>query len=703
MKLSSLILKAIFITTFTATLLAFIINTLFEYTNFKNEIREIKKVFIKQKKDELKRELEKAFNYINFHEKNIEQKVKETLRTRVTDAYTIAYQIYNTNKNIKSENEIKYLIIAALQNISYEHKDYFFINSNDGEVILSEKKSFHNTHKNIWDFQDIKGNYTVREQSEVALVKKEGFIKSYLKNPTINNETADEKLSFVKLFEPYNWHIGMGEYLDEIIDDSKNEILEYIASLRFSDKGYIFVNTLDKKALVFDGKKTTPPKTYPNDILFEQQLNAIKNKDGDFFFYKFKKLNTIEEYPKMAFVKLYDKWNWIIGTGVYIDELDNELAKKESQLKSIIITQTTTTIFIFLVLLALIFFISKKITSYVEQNILNLIHLFKEASFKQKEINIEKFTFKEFKTIARNLNKTLRQRNKAEKKIHSLMDIINKNVIISSTNTKGIIIDANDFFCDISGYSREELIGKSHNIIRHPDMPKKLYEEMWATITKGEIWEGEIKNLKKNGEIYWVKTTIYPTYNKNTIIGYTAIRQDITDRKKVEHLSITDDLTQTYNRRHFNVKINEEINRAKRNDYYLGFLMLDIDYFKLYNDTYGHQLGDITLQKVANILKNNTNRATDFTFRLGGEEFGIIFSFKDEKESLAYANLIKEEIENLKIEHKTSKVIPFITASIGLVVRKGENIDNDHTIYKLADEALYNAKGSGRNKVFVSA
>lgn len=699
MKLSSLILRAIFITALISTFLAFIINTIFEYKNFQNEKENIKKEFIKQKKAELKREVEKAFNYISYNENIAKSNLESQLRNRVYDAYAIAYKIFNDNKNKKTEDEIKYLIVTALQNISYKRGAYFFINSNEGRAILFDKTSFLNTYKDVWNLQDIKGNYLIRRQSNIARVQVEGFINNYFKKPNEDNDKQYAKLSFIKLFEPYDWHIGIGEYIDEITQESKNSNLAYISSLRFGKDGYIFVNSLDKKALVFDGRKLTPPRDYPNDSLFKKQLDAVKNKDGDFFFYKFKKLDTVEEYPKLAFVKKYEKWDWIIGAGVYIDEIDNELRKKEKQLADIIISQTSTIVIIFVIILFFIFFISKKITSYIELNILNLIKLFKFSSTNLNEIDINAFTFKEFKTIAKNLNRTLRLRNKAEKKVNDLMDIINKNVNISTTDTKGIITDVNDAFCKLSGYSRKELIGKPHSIVRHPDMSPNIFKEMWDNLSNGIKWEGEIKNQKKNGESYWININIHPNYNNGKLIGYTAIREDITDRKRVEYLSITDELTQTYNRRYFNTKIEEEINRAKRNDYYLGFLMLDIDYFKFYNDSYGHQAGDIALQKIAAILKMHTSRASDFAFRLGGEEFGILFSYKDEKESLQYANLIKKEIESLKIKHKGSSVSPYVTASFGLVVKKGEDIESVHMIYKLADEALYNAKSSGRNIV----
>ena len=108
---------------------------------------------------------------------------------------------------------------------------------------------------------------------------------------------------------------------------------------------------------------------------------------------------------------------------------------------------------------------------------------------------------------------------------------INDRYIISSvTDTKGRIIDASDAFCTISGYTREELIGKPHNIVRHPDMPKSAFKELWSTIKQGKTWQGKVKNLKKNGGYYWVYANIEPVFDKKgKIVAYAAIRLDITD------------------------------------------------------------------------------------------------------------------------------------------------------------------------------
>ncbi|MBD3830598.1 MAG: GGDEF domain-containing protein [Arcobacter sp.] len=127
--------------------------------------------------------------------------------------------------------------------------------------------------------------------------------------------------------------------------------------------------------------------------------------------------------------------------------------------------------------------------------------------------------------------------------------------------------------------------------------------------------------------------------------------------------------------------------------------MVDIDYFKQYNDTYGHQKGDVALEDVARLLKNKTNRASDFAFRLGGEEFAIITTLEKEK-AIEFAQILRTEIENLKIEHKASDISKHLTISIGLVSKNANEVENSDKLYKEADDNLYEAKKQGRNTVF---
>ncbi|MFK5975635.1 MAG: diguanylate cyclase [Sulfurovum sp.] len=290
---------------------------------------------------------------------------------------------------------------------------------------------------------------------------------------------------------------------------------------------------------------------------------------------------------------------------------------------------------------------------------------------------------------------------KAEIKIAYYIKLIDKNIVTSSTDLNGYITEVSQAFCNISGYSKEELIGQKHNIIKHSDMPDEIYTNLWETIINNDIWNGEMKNKKKDGSFYWVDVTVFPELDEETgeKIGYISIRHEITDKKYIEELSIHDELTGLYNRRYFNATILQEINRSKRDNSNLYFMMLDVDNFKLYNDIYGHQEGDTVLEQIGLLLNSWTKRANDFSFRLGGEEFGIIIYENSNEEALSYANHIKKAVENLKITHNQNTAGDFITISIGLVSLNSLKNKNANKLYKEADNLLYQAKASGRNRV----
>ncbi|MFZ3052009.1 MAG: diguanylate cyclase [Sulfuricurvum sp.] len=300
------------------------------------------------------------------------------------------------------------------------------------------------------------------------------------------------------------------------------------------------------------------------------------------------------------------------------------------------------------------------------------------------------------------LNRTLETR--IEDKTHKLQEyikIIDQYVITSQTNTDGIIIYASEAFCQISGYSKEQLLEQNHRIIRHPDMPDDFFKNLWETISNGKIWHGEIKNRKADGSNYWVDTVISPNFENGKIIGYTAIRHDITYQKRIEELAITDPMTDLYNRRHYILTIQEEMNRAKRHNHTMALMMLDVDHFKLYNDTYGHQAGDDVLIHIAKILKLYTTRSGEYAFRLGGEEFAIIVSDMSDDEYLYLGHRIRNETEALAILHKNNDASPYVTISMGIFVYRPESIMTHEQLYKEADEQLYVSKDQGRNQVVI--
>lgn len=303
--------------------------------------------------------------------------------------------------------------------------------------------------------------------------------------------------------------------------------------------------------------------------------------------------------------------------------------------------------------------------------------------------------------IATNLY--LKNRKQVASQLQKSHDIISENVLFTNTDLNAVITEVSDAFCRTSGYTRGQLMGSPHSIVRHPDTEDSTYDDLWNTIKANKIWKGELKNLRKDGSFFWIETTISPRFDDNhKKIGYMSIKQNITDRKIIETNSITDSLCGIYNRRHFDDVFQKVINVSKRKNEAICFLIMDVDYFKQYNDEYGHQMGDNALKNIAKSLKQSLQRGDDYCFRLGGEEFGVIFKEENKQLALNYANTIRTHIENLKIIHNGNNVSDYITASFGLVCKHANDIKNADEIYKNADDLLYKAKKTMRNTVLIN-
>ena len=344
--------------------------------------------------------------------------------------------------------------------------------------------------------------------------------------------------------------------------------------------------------------------------------------------------------------------------------------------------------------------------SFREFKFLNIREFLKKPfdieSFKSLILEIEnekehyKHKSKEI-SLLENKNENLQMINE---EVNLLLKLFKEFSLYSETDLDGRIIEISNSFCDLLGYKDSELLGKKHSIIKHPLENPLTYVDIWQKITKGNIWVGELRCRDKYGNDIWYKSIIFPKRDINgVVVAYGAKRQDITDKKIAELQSITDDLTNLYNKRFFKQIFTSERNRAKRNKKNLVLFMLDIDNFKKYNDRYGHYEGDKALKKVASILRRNANRANDFAFRLGGEEFAIITSNLSSEKIPLYAEKIRESIFNQKILHIDNEDIGFLSISIGIFSFEVKSNYTCDEIYKFADCALYEAKKLGRNKV----
>jgi len=197
--------------------------------------------------------------------------------------------------------------------------------------------------------------------------------------------------------------------------------------------------------------------------------------------------------------------------------------------------------------------------------------------------------------------------------------VVDVSSIVSKTDTSGLITYVNEAFCKISGYTPEELLGKPHSIIRHPENSKILYKNLWDTIQSKQIFTGTLKNINKRGETYYVNTTIVPILGvDNEIIEYISIRNDVTELVMHKHLlreQMTDSLTRLPNR----LSLIDTLTREKR----WHLIILDIDKFRHLNEVYGYRLGDALLISFT-LAVNNLLWEGCRLYRLSADNFAVL-------------------------------------------------------------------------------
>ncbi|MDX1808971.1 MAG: sensor domain-containing diguanylate cyclase [Sulfurospirillaceae bacterium] len=247
----------------------------------------------------------------------------------------------------------------------------------------------------------------------------------------------------------------------------------------------------------------------------------------------------------------------------------------------------------------------------------------------------------------------------------------------------------------------------------HPDDIERILAENKKANKTNKLFVSEVRILHPSGQVRWVQLSSKPTSAKKHgsviwvgyIIDITHIKEVemelVKVNRKLQALSITDSLTNLANRRHFDNMLKNEWARFKRTQKPFSIIMLDIDFFKSYNDLYGHQMGDKCIKKIAKVLKKSTRRAGDLAARYGGEELVIIAFDTDIFEAKNMAESIRLSVEMLDIKHEN---VPLgkITVSLGVSTISDDEYQDKEHLLKAADMALYQAKKSERNCVRVA-
>jgi diguanylate cyclase (GGDEF)-like protein/PAS domain S-box-containing protein len=276
----------------------------------------------------------------------------------------------------------------------------------------------------------------------------------------------------------------------------------------------------------------------------------------------------------------------------------------------------------------------------------------------------------------------------------------NEGMII--TDEENVILNVNDAFSEITGYLKSEALGNTPKILSSGKHDQKFYEEMWNTLDTHDIWSGEIINKRKNGQTVFEFITIMKLFHRD-LIYYVSIFSDISERvhhmNELNYLATHDSLTGLLNRSAISNRIEHAIELSDRTEKALAVLFIDLDNFKIINDSMGHAVGDKLLQEFAKHLQSCIRQA-DTLARIGGDEFVILLETMDKKG--LEASIINKIIEVTNRPFIIDNKELFIGASIGVTYYPNESRDKTQlgqNLIKQADLAMYKAKELGKNQI----
>ncbi len=267
------------------------------------------------------------------------------------------------------------------------------------------------------------------------------------------------------------------------------------------------------------------------------------------------------------------------------------------------------------------------------------------------------------------------------------------------TDISGTIVDVNETFKAITGFSREEAIGQNPRFLKSGRQSSEFYTEMWQTLLKEDYWTGEVWNRRKDGEVYAVMTTISAVRDRQgNVTHFVSLGNDITPMKEhqnqLEHIAHYDVLTGLPNRSLLADRLSQAMLQCKRNEKSLAVVFLDLDGFKYVNDTYGHGVGDELLIALS-VRMQESLRDGDTLSRIGGDEFVAVLADLDNVEDCepVLERLLMAASEPIPI----GNIVLKISASVGVTLYPQDNADADQ-LMRHADQAMYVAKESGKNR-----
>jgi two-component system cell cycle sensor histidine kinase/response regulator CckA len=515
-----------------------------EYERFKNEEATLREEYVKTQENLIKNETDKVIDYIEYKKSQAEERLKQLIKNRTEEAYQIALNLYRENKDAMDSFNLEKVIKDALRPIRYNNQSgYYFITRLDGvEILFADRPELEN--QNLIDLRNFEGKFVIRDMIKIIEKSGEGFYRYTWTKP---NEIGKDfpKIAYITHFEPFNWLIGTGQYLDDVVSDIQQEVLARIEKINFGEDGYIFAGRWDGLSLSGPAKgRNMIDITDVNGVEIVRELIKAAKSGGGYVSYVIPKLNSDVTFNKLSYTMEIPGWGWYVGAGVNVEKIETTINQKKAALQKRVKNHFFKITAILVMVLFLILLAAKFISNRMKKSFDLFSAFFSNASTTSAKIDSEKLPFVEFESLAQSANRMIQERNRAETALResekNYRELVQSaNCIILRMDTKGQIIFFNNYGRKFFGYGEEEIIGKNvvGTIVPPKDSGGFNLEAMIKDIcTNPEHYvSNENENVRRNGELVrvtWMNKVIYGTQGR--IREILAVGIDVTEKWKLE-------------------------------------------------------------------------------------------------------------------------------------------------------------------------
>ncbi len=438
-----------------------------EYARYRSEVDALWGQQVEARKKQLEMQVAETVSYIEFKKTQIRSRVQGSLESRVRDAHGVVSHLHEMSKGSHSPKELRSLVREALRKQRFNNgRGYFFIFAMDGTVLLHAAQP-ELEQKKLLAMQDTEGTFVIREMIDLARSKGEGFISYHWPKPGFPPDQEFEKISFIKYLPQLDCFIGAGEYLEDTEGEVKGEVLERIEKMRFGGGQYVFAGQWDGLTLTYPAKgRNMLEQADANGLKIVRQLIELARKDGGFLRYVMPKLGEERNSLKLSYVRGVKDWQWYIGSGVYLDDLEAASAGAQRELQHEIVKIVGMNLLLMLVALLAGMLFVRTMAGRIQQAFSAFETFFEKAAREKVKMETSGLHFAEFRSLAKSANQMVAERlameeglRKSEEKYRILIDTTGTGFV--KIDGDGRVLDANQEYVRLTGHEHlAEILGR---------------------------------------------------------------------------------------------------------------------------------------------------------------------------------------------------------------------------------------------------